>query len=73
MVSIIWSTSGIHSLLALLAGMRYDAEFFYASILPDIERNLCDGNRRKKHLLDVPIVATFTHPTDFMSLRSPNC
>jgi hypothetical protein len=25
----------------------YDAEFFCASVLPDIERNLCDGNHRK--------------------------
>jgi hypothetical protein len=28
LVSIIWSTSSIHSLLALPAGMRYGAEFF---------------------------------------------
>jgi hypothetical protein len=27
--------------------MRYDAEFFDASVLPDIERNLCDGKRRE--------------------------
>jgi hypothetical protein len=31
----------------LTAGMRYDAEFFCASVLPAIERNLCDGKRRK--------------------------
>jgi hypothetical protein len=47
LVSIIWSTFGIHSFLILPAGMRYDAEIFVASVLPDIERNLCDGNRRK--------------------------
>jgi hypothetical protein len=47
LVSTIWSTSGIHSLLALPAGMRYDAEFFYASVLPDIERNLYDGKPGK--------------------------
>jgi hypothetical protein len=58
--SIIWSTSGIRSLLALLAGMRYDVEFFCASVLPGIERNLCDGKRRKTlrdvcpHLLNGP-------------------
>jgi hypothetical protein len=27
--------------------MRYDAEFFCAPVLSDIERNLCDGKRRK--------------------------
>jgi hypothetical protein len=27
--------------------MWYDTELFYASVLPDIERNLCDGKRRK--------------------------
>jgi hypothetical protein len=43
LVSIIWSTSGIHSLLAWPAGMRYDPEFFCVSVLPDIKRNLCDG------------------------------
>jgi hypothetical protein len=47
LVSIILSTSGINSLRALLTGMRYDAEFFRASVLPDVERNLCDGKRRK--------------------------
>jgi hypothetical protein len=40
--------SGIHSLLALPVGMWYDAEFFCASVLPDIERNLCDGKQRKR-------------------------
>jgi hypothetical protein len=47
LVSIIWLTSGIHNLLTLPAGMRYDAGFFCASVLPDIERNLCGGKRRK--------------------------
>jgi hypothetical protein len=46
-VSIIWSTSNIHSVPALPAGRRYDAKFLCASILPDIERNLCDGRRKK--------------------------
>jgi hypothetical protein len=43
----IYSRSGIHSLLAFLAGMRYDAAFFWASILPDIERKLWDSKRRR--------------------------
>jgi hypothetical protein len=47
LVSIIWLTSGIHSLLPLPAGIPYDAQFFRASVLLDIERNLCDGKRRK--------------------------
>jgi hypothetical protein len=47
LISVIWSTSGILSLLALPAGMQYDAEFFCLSVLPDIERNLCDGKHRK--------------------------
>jgi hypothetical protein len=38
---------GIPSLLGSPAGMQYDAEFFCASVLPDIERNLCDGKHRK--------------------------
>jgi hypothetical protein len=46
-ISIIWSTSGIHSLLALPAGVRYDAEFFCAFVLPDVERNLCDDKHWK--------------------------
>jgi hypothetical protein len=37
----------MHSLLALPDGVRYDEEFFCASILPDIERNLCDGKHSK--------------------------
>jgi transposase len=46
-ISIIWSTSGIHNLLALPAGVRYDAEFFCAFVLPDIERTLWDGKHRR--------------------------
>jgi hypothetical protein len=47
LVSIIWSMSVIHSLPALFAGVWYDAEFFYPSILPDLEKKLCEGTRRK--------------------------
>jgi hypothetical protein len=47
LVSIIWSMSGIHRFLALRAGTRYDAEFFCAIVFSDIERDLCDGKRRK--------------------------
>jgi hypothetical protein len=47
LVSIIWSTSGIHSFLVLPTEVWYNTEFFSASVLPDIERNLCDGKRRK--------------------------
>jgi hypothetical protein len=46
-VSIIWSKSGIHSLLALAAGMPYNIEFFCGSVLPDTAKNLCDDKRRK--------------------------
>jgi hypothetical protein len=38
---------GIRSLLTLVAEMRFDAEFFCASVLLDIERNLCDGKRKR--------------------------
>jgi hypothetical protein len=31
----------------LPAGPRYNAEFFCVSVLPDIEKNLCDGKRKK--------------------------
>jgi hypothetical protein len=44
---IIFSTPGIHSLFALPAGVRYSAEFFCRSVLPDLERNLCEGTHRK--------------------------
>jgi hypothetical protein len=60
LVSIIWSTSGIHGLLALAAGMRHDAEFFCPSVLRDTERNLWDGKRRMTsqgiylHLVNAP-------------------
>jgi hypothetical protein len=60
-LSIIWSTSGVHSLVALPTGVRNDAEFFCASVLPDIERNLCDGKHRKTvrgvylHLGNAPV------------------
>jgi hypothetical protein len=46
-ISIIWSTSGIHSVLALPARTPCEAGFFYASVLPDIERNLRDGRPKK--------------------------
>jgi hypothetical protein len=39
--------SGTHNLLALLARMQQDAESVCAYVLPHIERNLCDGKRRK--------------------------
>jgi hypothetical protein len=52
LISIIWSTSGLHSLLALPSGVRYNAEFFCASVPSDIKRNLCDG-MHKKMLRDV--------------------
>jgi hypothetical protein len=47
LVSIIWSTSGTHSLLALSAGMQYDAESFCTFVLLDIESHFCDGKRSK--------------------------
>jgi hypothetical protein len=59
-VSVIWSKSGIHSLVALPAQVRYNTEFFCVSVLPDIEKNPCDGKRRKTfrgrylHLNKVP-------------------
>jgi hypothetical protein len=43
-----WSMSAIHSLLALRVGVRYDTKTICASVFPDIERNLCDGKRRKR-------------------------
>jgi hypothetical protein len=36
-----------HNLLTLSAGVRYDAEFFCTSILPDLEKNICEGTRIK--------------------------
>jgi hypothetical protein len=47
LVSIVESIPGIHNLLVLPARMPYDAESFSPAVLPDIERNLCDGKRRK--------------------------
>jgi hypothetical protein len=47
LVSIIRPTPGIHSLFALPAGVRCNAKFLCASVLPDIERNSCHGKHRK--------------------------
>jgi hypothetical protein len=47
LVSTVWSTAGIHNLLVLSAVMRYNAQSFCASVLSDIESNLCDSKRRK--------------------------
>jgi hypothetical protein len=45
MVSVTESLSNSRSLLALPAWMWYGAEPFCASVLPSIERNLCDKRR----------------------------
>jgi hypothetical protein len=42
-----WVGVGIYSVLVLPVVVRYDAEFFYASVLPDIEKNLRNGKRRE--------------------------
>jgi hypothetical protein len=39
--------SRIHSFLALLAGVWYNAELFCASVCPDPEKNLCQGSCTK--------------------------
>jgi hypothetical protein len=49
LVSCIWSAAGTGSLLALSARLRYDAEFFCPSVLPDFEKNIYEGSRRKSH------------------------
>jgi hypothetical protein len=43
MISIIWSISGIHSLLALIKEMKYNSQYFCQHVIPDIhiQQNIC--------------------------------
>jgi transposase len=47
MISIIWSTKGIHSLLALQHGTTYNTSYFCGTVMPDLVKNLCTQRRRK--------------------------
>jgi hypothetical protein len=46
-ISIISSISGIHSLLALTNGMKYDSQYFFQHAIPDIQQIICSSSRRK--------------------------
>jgi hypothetical protein len=37
----------MHSLLALFAGVQYDAEFFCTYVSPGLEKNMCQGTRKR--------------------------
>jgi hypothetical protein len=47
MISIIWSISGIHSLLRLTKGMKYNSQYFCQHVIPHIQQNICSSSRRK--------------------------
>jgi hypothetical protein len=49
MISIIWSISGIHSLLALTNGMeyKYNSQSFCQHVILDIQQSICSSIRRK--------------------------
>jgi hypothetical protein len=49
MISIIWSISGIHSLLALTKDMKYISQCFCQHVIPDIhiQQNICSSSRSK--------------------------
>jgi histone-lysine N-methyltransferase SETMAR len=55
MISIIWSISGIRSLLALTKGMKSksNSQCFCQHVIPDIQQNICSSSRRKtsNHIL----------------------
>jgi hypothetical protein len=40
MISIIWSFSGIHSLLALTKDMKYNSQYLSQHIIPDIRQTI---------------------------------
>jgi hypothetical protein len=49
MISIIWSISGIHSLLPLTKAMKYkcNSSSFCQHIIPDIQHNICASSHRE--------------------------
>jgi hypothetical protein len=47
MISIIWFISGIHSLLALAKGMKYNSQSFCQDVIPDIQQTICSSSHRK--------------------------
>jgi hypothetical protein len=76
LTSLIWSPSGIHSFLALLSRVRYNTEFFCTFVLPNIERSLCDGKRKKRlrgiylHLDDTPVRNAKRPPQEITQTKS---
>jgi histone-lysine N-methyltransferase SETMAR len=47
MISMIWSISGIHSLLALTKSMKDNSQDFCQHVIPDMKQNICSSSRRK--------------------------
>jgi hypothetical protein len=49
MISIIWSISGIHGLLTLTKGMKYNSQYFCQHVILDthINQYICSSSRRK--------------------------
>jgi hypothetical protein len=46
-ISIIWGSTGVKSLLYVLEGMKYNATFFVESAVPDLVERVCEESRRK--------------------------
>jgi hypothetical protein len=47
MILIIWSISGIHSLLALTKGMKEHSQYFGQDVSPDVRQNIRSPSRKK--------------------------
>jgi hypothetical protein len=60
MILIIWSISGIHSLLALTKGLNDNSQHFCQHVIPEIQQSICSSSRRETlkpirlHLANAP-------------------
>jgi hypothetical protein len=46
-ISIIWSLSGIPSLLALIKGMKNNSQYFCQNVILDNQQSICSSSPRK--------------------------
>jgi hypothetical protein len=47
LISIIWGSPGIKSLLYVPKGMKYNTTFFVESVVPDLVEQVCQESRRE--------------------------
>jgi hypothetical protein len=69
-ISAIWSSSGIHSPPALNKGMKYNSQYFYQHVIPDIQQTIC-SSIRSKTLKDI-VLHLGNSPTHNSRLSSEN-